>query len=95
MNIQFTIQVFREGKTFVAHTPELDVSSCGHTEPEALRNLKKAVSLFVEEAARMGTLNQVFEEAGFFRRGDTLQGPEFISTQRISLPLPVLHGREA
>lgn len=27
--LSFTIQIFREGKLFVAHTPELDVSSAG------------------------------------------------------------------
>ena len=29
MEIQFTTQILKEGRTFVAHTPELDVSSCG------------------------------------------------------------------
>jgi len=28
MKTEFTSQVFKEGKMFVAHTPELDISSC-------------------------------------------------------------------
>ena len=32
MEIEFTTKVFKEGKTYVAYTPELDVSSCGRTE---------------------------------------------------------------
>jgi predicted RNase H-like HicB family nuclease len=95
MEIQFTTQVFKEGNTFVAHTPELDISSCGDTEQRALENLNEAVTLFLEEADKIGTLNQILEEAGFFKRGDTLEGPEFIRTQRISLPLPLLHVKEA
>ena len=67
MEIQFTTQVFKEGESFVAHTPELDVSSCGESEKEALKNLKEAVTLFLEEADKMGTLNQILEEAGFFQ----------------------------
>lgn len=95
MEIQFTTQVFKEGTAFVAHTPELDVSSCGDTEQQAFDNLKEAVTLFLEEADKLGTLTQILEEAGFFKRGDTLEGPEFIGTRRTSLPLPLLHVREA
>ena len=95
MEIQFTTQVFKEGADFVAHTPELDISSCGDTEQKALDNLKEAVRLFLEEADKMGTLNQILEEAGFLKRDDKLEGPEFISTQRISLPLPLLDVKEA
>jgi hypothetical protein len=31
MEIQFTTQIFKEGRAFVTHTRELDVSSCGGT----------------------------------------------------------------
>jgi hypothetical protein len=91
MEIQFTTQIFKEGRTFVAHTRELDVSSCGGTQQKALRNLKEAVRLFLEEAERMGTLQQILEEAGYLKRRSKLQGPKLIATQRISLPLPLQH----
>jgi predicted RNase H-like HicB family nuclease len=65
MEIQFTTQIFKEGRTFVAHTPELDVSSCGSTKEKALKNLKEAVGLFLEEAEKLGTLEQIMEEAGY------------------------------
>jgi predicted RNase H-like HicB family nuclease len=95
MEIQFTTQVSKEGKTFVAHTPELDLSSCGDTEQKALENLNEAVTLFLEEADKLGMLNQILEEAGFLKHGNTLEGPEFIGTQRISLSLPPLPVKEA
>lgn len=95
MEIQFTTQVFKEGTDFVAHTPELDISSCGETETKALERLIEAVTLFFEEAEKLGTLDQILEEAGFFQRGDRLEGPEFIRTQRISLALPLLHAKQA
>lgn len=59
MDIQFTTQIFKEERTFVAHTRELDLSSCGGTKDKALRNLKEAVRLFLEEAEKMGTLEQI------------------------------------
>jgi predicted RNase H-like HicB family nuclease len=63
MEIEFTTQVFKEGRTYVAHASELDVSSCGGTKEKALKNLKEAVRLFMEEAEKMGTLNRILEEA--------------------------------
>jgi len=92
MEIQFTSQIFKEGKTYVAHTPELDVSSCGPTRAKAMNNLKEAVRLFLEEAERMGTLDRILEEAGYLKRRQKLEGPKFIAVERVSLPLPA-HGK--
>jgi hypothetical protein len=93
MEIQFTTQIFKEGRTFVAHTRELDVSSCGGTQQRALQNLKEAVRLFLDEAGKMGTLEQILAEAGYLKRKSKLQGPRFITTQRVSLPLPLEHAK--
>ncbi len=58
-------EIFREGDQYVAICPALNVSSFGETREEALHSLQEAVSLFLEECQRMGTLRQVLEEAGF------------------------------
>ena len=63
MEIQFTTRIFKEGRTFVVHAPELDVSSCAGSQERAIRNLKQAVRLFLEEARRMGTLEQILRMA--------------------------------
>ena len=44
--VGFTVRLFREGETYVAHVPELDISSCGDTEAETRRNIKDAVAGF-------------------------------------------------
>ena len=89
MEIQFTTRIFKEGRSFVAHALELDVSSCGGTKAKAVSNLKEAVRLFLEEAEKMGTLEQILEEAGY-RKGKKLAPPTFIGVQRMTLPLPPL-----
>ena len=91
MEIQFTTQILKEGRIFVAQTPELDVSSCGGTKERALHNLKEAVRLFLEEAEKLGTLERILEEAGYLKRRSRLEGPKFIGTLRVSLPLPATH----
>jgi predicted RNase H-like HicB family nuclease len=91
VDIEFTTQIFREGRTYVAHTPELDVSSCGGTKERALKNLKEAVRLFLDEAEKIGTLDQILQEAGYLKRRSKLEDPKFVGTQRVSLPLPLAH----
>jgi predicted RNase H-like HicB family nuclease len=92
MDIQFTTHIFKEGRTFVAHALELDVSSCGGSKEKALRNLKEAVRLFLEEAEKMGTLEQILQEAGYSKTKNKIAGPKF-SVQRVSLPLPLTHAK--
>ena len=87
MEIQFTARIFKEGRTYVAHALELDVSSCGGSKEKALRNLKDAVRLFVEEAEKMGTLAQILQEAGYTKRRQTIASPKVTGVQRVTLPL--------
>ena len=61
--IQFTSEVFKEGRMYVAYTPELDLSSCATTEAKAHKNLLEAVRLFLEEAEKKGSLDDVLGEA--------------------------------
>jgi predicted RNase H-like HicB family nuclease len=93
MEIAFTTQVFKEGKTYVAYTPELDVSSCGRTEEKARRNLIEAVRLFLEEAGNMGTLDQILEEAGYVKRRRSIEAPKLISVERATIALPLAHAK--
>jgi predicted RNase H-like HicB family nuclease len=93
MQIQFTTRIFKEGRTFVAQALELDVSSCGGTKEKALANLKEAVHLFLEEAGKMGTLEQILEEAGYSRTKQRIASPKFISVQRVTLALPLTHAK--
>jgi predicted RNase H-like HicB family nuclease len=63
--VEFDAIVFQEATTYVAHCPELDVSSCGDTLDQARQNLKTAVRLFLEEAEKLGTLKISCKSAAF------------------------------
>ena len=41
--------VWKEGDYYVAQCKDIDVSSFGETEEEALQNLEEALSLFLED----------------------------------------------
>jgi predicted RNase H-like HicB family nuclease len=65
--IDYDILVFQEENTYVAYCPELDVSSCGDTIERAKEMLRTAVRLFLEEANKMGTVEDILEESGYCR----------------------------
>ena len=50
-DISFTVHIFKDGATYVAHAPELDVSSCGDTDEQARKNIQDAVRGFLETSA--------------------------------------------
>jgi len=87
--IQFTVRVWRENGTYVAHTPELDVSSCGDSVGKTKSRLREAVSLFLGGAAQMGTLQDILAEAGFERRGRAYRPRPVVAREKVKLALPV------
>ena len=82
--VDYTVHIFREGNTYVAYVPELDVSSCGASDEEARRNIRDAVRGFIETSRDMGTLGEILEEAGYVREGDAWRAPEFVSLDRFT-----------
>lgn len=87
MNIQFDTIVFKEGGMFVAHCPQLDVASCGKTAEEAKANIITAVRLFLEEAQRMGTLQEILDEAGYTPDNGKRLPPELVTAESLSVTI--------
>jgi predicted RNase H-like HicB family nuclease len=47
--MQLSAVIRKDGRLFVAWCPELDVASQGRSSAAALKNLKEAVSLFLDD----------------------------------------------
>jgi predicted RNase H-like HicB family nuclease len=58
-HVTLTGSIWREGNVYVSLCPELGVSSCGDTPDEALRMLKEAVELYLENARQLGIWEDV------------------------------------
>jgi predicted RNase H-like HicB family nuclease len=71
IQVSYTSQLFNEEGQIVSVCPELNVSSFGDTAEEASACLREAVSLFLEECHRMGTLEMVLKNL------DTVANPRF------------------
>ena len=87
MDLGFTVRILREGDTYIAHVPELDVSSCADTEADARRNITDAVSGFLETAREQGTLNEILQEAGYRLEGGRWHEPELVGVEHMSVGL--------
>lgn len=61
MQIEYTVQIWKEGEQFVAHAMPLDVMSAGQTPDEARKAMDEAVHLFLLTAEEMGTISEVLE----------------------------------
>jgi predicted RNase H-like HicB family nuclease len=77
----------REGKSFVAYSPALDLASCGPTMPEAKKNFEEALDIFFEECLSMGTLSAVLESCGWVRsRKNGWHSPVVVGQSSVNVP---------
>ena len=87
MDIDYTVQIWREGNQFIAHAMPLDVASSGTTPQAARAALDEAVKLFIKTAEQHGTLTEVLEDAGYENDGSRWQSPDWISIEKHSAPM--------
>ena len=88
MQIEFTVQTWREGDQFIAHAMPLDVASAGASPAAARAALDEAVRLFLKTAEDLGTLQDVLEEAGYTPDGAQWQSPSWVGVERASANIP-------
>jgi predicted RNase H-like HicB family nuclease len=83
-DFSFDAHIFKEGDTYVAYVPALDVSSCGATDEEARLNIRDAVRGFLAASEDLGTLDEILQKAGYAPEGDGWRAPEFVSIDRLT-----------
>lgn len=64
MKLKLTEELWKEGDMYVSYCPELDIASCGETVAQAKKNLHEVIIINLEEAQKLGTLNDLLKEAG-------------------------------
>ena len=85
--IEYTVQVWQEGRQFVAHAMPLDLMSCGPSAERASQALREAVELYLATAAEAGTLTEVLEEVGYEPKGQSWISPTWVALERQSVPV--------
>jgi predicted RNase H-like HicB family nuclease len=72
MKIKVTEEIWKEGNMYVSYCPELDMASCGKSLEESKKNLKEVISINFVECQKMGTLNELLQDAGFVEDQDNV-----------------------
>jgi predicted RNase H-like HicB family nuclease len=88
-DIEYTVQIWREGNQFIAHAMPLDVMSSGKTPEEARKALDEAVHLFLVTAADIGTLDEILQETGYELKEGRWIGPSWVAIEKHSAVLGV------
>ena len=86
-DIEFTVQIWKEGNQYVAQAMALDVMSSGKTPAEAREALDEAVRLFLATAADTGTLAEILQEAGYELLEGRWVGPSWVAIEKHSAVL--------
>jgi predicted RNase H-like HicB family nuclease len=79
MKLKLTEELWKEGNMYVSYCPELDIASCGETMEQAKKNLGEVIQINLEEAQKIGTLEDLLQEAGF----DENQGIFFVRKELV------------
>ncbi len=83
------VQIFKQGKRYVAYTPLLDLSTSGRTEKEAKKRFVELLDIFVEELVEAGTVNEVLASLGWQKVKSHWQPPQVVKNESVSLSIPV------
>jgi len=75
MRLFLTIKIWPEGKKYVAYCPELEVASQGKNPEHALKRIKEAIEVFLEETKKIGTLEEVLKDVGFVKENKKWKSP--------------------
>ena len=85
---------FKEGATFIAHCPILELSSCGDSFDSAHDNFTEALEILLEECTAKGTLEQVLKSCGWQLKNKnskrSMSPPIYVGERQVSLDVPRL-----
>jgi hypothetical protein len=96
INIKGSVPVvfFKEGDTFIAHCPVLELSACGSTFDLALKAFNETLQIFFEECAERKTLETVLGSCGWKIHGKnqnrSISPPLYVGQRQVSVSVPEL-----
>lgn len=88
-SFNLSVVFLREGDSFVAYSPALDLSTSASSFEKARSRFVEAVKLFFDEIIKKGTLDEVLQELGWQKHNKEWQPPLIISQETESIRIPV------
>ena len=87
LQFNLPITIFKEGKSYIAYSPALDLSTSAFTYEKAQSRFLEATKIFIDELIDMGTLDAVLFGLGWQKVKTNWQPPVVVSnyTQTMNL----------
>lgn len=89
LNVNIPITFFREGDTFIAYSPVLDLSTSGKNFEKAQKRFTEIVKIFFEEIIEKGTTDEVLSGLGWQKIKSHWSPPIPISHDITNIPIPL------
>jgi len=89
MNLKIPVSIFREGKTYVAYSPVLDLSTSGRSFKIVQRRFDEVVQIFFEELLERGTIDEVLTGLGWRRVQRRWAPPMQVSHELADITVPL------
>ena len=83
------VSVFKEGKSFIAYTPVLDLSTSGKTYEQVMERFDQIVEIFFDELTKKGTTEEVLLNLGWEKIKKHWSPPSLISQEFKTVELAV------
>ena len=77
--VNLPVTIFKEGKSYVAYSPALDLSTSASTYKKAQVRFSEIVDIFFEELSEMGTIDSVLTGLGWQKVKSNWQPPVVVS----------------
>ena len=85
LSVGVDVLLLKEGKYVVAYAPALELSSYGRNEQTARKAFDEAVSIFLEETERKGTLERVLLKLGWTLSRNRYEPPRWTAGELLRL----------
>lgn len=87
--INLTVDFIKQGKTYIAYSQALDLSTTGKSIHEAQKRFEEAVDIFFEETIENKCLDKALKDLGWQKLKTKWKPPQIIKQESIEYQLPV------
>jgi hypothetical protein len=90
IDFKLPVSIIKEGKSYIAYSYALDLSTCGKSFNEAKKRFGEIVAIFFEELIKKDSLDKVLENLGWSKVKKNWMPPMLISQELEEMKIPAL-----
>jgi len=91
VKVKIPVNILKEGKIYVAHSPVLDLSTSGKTFTQVRKRFSEVVQIFLEELNEAGTLDEVLTDLGWKKIASQMTPPVQVTQDLIDVNVPAVN----